>query len=280
MTLLRLRVLSGPNAGASMEVRQQTLRIGSDPQQNDLILLDPSVQPHHLQIHVDEAHQVTVTAAQDATLQINDETFSAGQTCVLPEAAVVRVGQSELLVDCSDQLLPGPLQTDPMAQPHTQEPTTEAPALPPKPRYWRMLGAAAATMGMLLAGALMHDSTLLQLGKTQPAARSAQVDATRPLLWDPLLQTRPTTPATQGLGTVLYETRKAAPSPPAAAKTPQRLLLARVVATRDGPQMLETTSGQEYTLSTDPLRGYELFLASANRMVLHKGQEVVEIFME
>lgn len=301
MTHLHLRVLSGRNAGASMQCQQPTLRIGADPQQNDLVLLDPQVLPQHLQIHTDAAGRVLVTAAPGASVLLQGEALAAGTSQVLPATTLLVLGQTELLLECSYPAAPEPVVHLAADRRFTAQadPAPQAPLQPPPPprRRWRWPIGLLALCGLVLAGAMHWPDLPLDREKIVHAAQSflntghipdinlpdintSALRKLRPWLWDQVLDKRAPLPATQSRGAYLYEIPKPVAPPPVVVKAAPRLVLAQVIASKEGPQILGTTSAEQYKLSKDPQQGYELFLATADRIVLRRGQEVVDILME
>ncbi|WP_207004419.1 FHA domain-containing protein [Trinickia mobilis] len=140
--MLELRVLNGLHRGATLPIDASSVRIGSDAD-NDLVLLDPGIEPHHATLVCDEPGALRWSLC------------NAGEPAPLPAGAPVDLGGVYLVVVAEDAPWSAPA-----ARPSAAEPANGA-------RAPYALAASAVAALLLVAGI-----GALAYAKTTPASRT------------------------------------------------------------------------------------------------------------
>lgn len=201
-----LKLLSGPQHGAEIQLSDGTLYLIGSDDECDIVLQADSVAPKHLaltihrgQIHLDAQDQAVVTA---------DRTWSPGQAGDIPAGAVIRLGEICIGVgpenaDWSQAVWPdAPKAAEQASAPDTPAPTAtvEPPPAPPprqdtpptapaKPRSsgkrWIALGSSIVLITLALAAwwwTPMHDWLNGRTTLDQAAAETLIVAKTQAIM--------------------------------------------------------------------------------------------------
>jgi hypothetical protein len=269
-----IHVLSGPNSGGSLDTDAREVTIGSDPSLCDLVLLDPSVSPRHLSVHIDEDGFTEIRPINSALVYV--ETAGLLQSSIRLQGAVfLKAGDIELLIRPRGfDRVPA---SEPVAQGDGGNKDTEQPRVTP---------LRALMIGCCVLGCLVLFWELLSVMSTPAIADSRRTpestretvpgDTQRPPHFagpDRQTESGPSLRANERGGSVLLET-PVAPKP-AAVPAPTQRTFARMVDGPAGPY-LETNQGDKFPLSASESEGYTIHWRSDNEIVLRReGQSVL-----
>ncbi|MFM1990952.1 MAG: Inner rane component of cytoplasmic domain [Pseudomonadota bacterium] len=275
---MRINVLAGPNAGASLERDAEVVTIGSDPGQCDLVLLDPAVAPRHLSIHVgpDGRHELRPIDSAEVVIDAQ-HTLQAPMTFVGPICA--RVGDTELLLRPRVSVRADDTGSD---APDPEGSETPRPARPR--RIPMLLIGCTATGCVTLTWAVL--SLMSAPATADPRRLSAPVTVSAPgtvpttrgtVSHDQGLARRPALLAHDRAGSVLMETpSEPTPAPPPA---PVRRTLSKLADGPAGPY-LETQQGDRYPLSAADGDGFALHWQSHDEIVLRRNGQSIQVRIE
>jgi hypothetical protein len=273
-----INVLTGPNAGGRLDTDAQDVTIGSDPEQCDLVLLDPSVLPRHMTVHTDEAGFTELRPIEFAIVTVENQGVLQGPMR-LSGPVCVRAGDTELLIrpSASDRIA----ASEPDIQEADETPQPDSPRTT-RSRTLMIAGCAVGCVALLW--------TLLSVMSTSPTADSSRVPATarsagggepiKPLRTESHeggLDNIPSVRSYDRGGSVLLET-PAAP-PPAAAPGPSRRTLSKLADGPAGPY-LETQQGDRYPLSSPEGEGYSIHWQSDDEIILRRGSQSITVRIE
>jgi hypothetical protein len=269
-----IHVLSGPNSGGSLVTDARDVTVGSDPGLCDLVLLDPSVSPRHLTVHIDETGFTEIRPIDSAPVYI--ETVGVVLSSMRLQGAVfLKAGDIELLI--RPRGFEGAPASDQVAQDAGGTQDTE------QPRVTRL---RTLMIGCCVLGCLVLFWELLSVMSTPAVADSrrtpvstretAPSDTPRPLHsagFDRELENGPSLRTNERGGSVLFET-PVAPKP-AAVPAPTQRTFSRMVDGPAGPY-LETNQGDKFPLSASESDGYTIHWRSDNEIMLRReGQSVL-----
>lgn len=274
-----INVLTGPNAGGSLDTDAQDVTIGSDPDQCDLVLLDPSVLPRHMTVHTDEAGFTELRPIEFAIVTVENQGVLQGPMR-LSGPVCVTVGDTELLIrpSASDRIA----ASEPDTQEADETPQPDSPRTA-RPRTLMIAGCAVGCVAVLwtLLSVISTPATA-DPRRVPSTARSAGVgDPIKPLLrtesHEGGLDSVSSVRSHDRGGSVLLET-PAAP-PPAAAAGPSRRTLSKLADGPAGPY-LETQQGDRYPLSSPEGEGYSIHWQSDDEIILRRGSQSITVRIE
>jgi len=286
--MIRLRVLTGPNEGASIDVDDDDATIGRDPRQCSVLLRDHDVRPIHVTLSRNGADVFEIDVAPDAALQVDGAAVAAGRHRI-GRVALLGIGGSELLVQWHDSLAPtagdDPASSESVDETGPGRDSAETAASKPRNKLPRALATVGAIAGCLVLGWLFTliivDSATADSGSKAQVTARASWKATRSasegaVAYDPGLTTRPASVTHRNGGSVLYETPAASVTPAATpeAQTVHRL---RRFVDEGGAPSLETIAGDRFELGSATSEGYSMRWLGNEAIELSRGPERIRI---
>jgi len=101
----KLRVLSGPQAGATLELQNASYTMGSDEKRCDIVLFAQGVEAHHCDLEVLEDREAAVNVSEAGPVSVNGKALAPGRHAFeLP--AHVCVASADLLINVEHDELP------------------------------------------------------------------------------------------------------------------------------------------------------------------------------
>src|SRR5579863_6984948 len=90
-----IQFLTGPEQGRTIPLNKQTIDIGREPSQNDIVLTDPTISRTHAQIiYLKDNWQIKNVSVNDNTLTVNLQKILSNQLRILTDGDNIGIGQN------------------------------------------------------------------------------------------------------------------------------------------------------------------------------------------
>ncbi len=278
--MTRIHVLSGLNAGASVDTDEPVVTIGSDAEQCALVLLDAAVAPRHLAVHCEPGSPPELRPLDSGVVVVENHGPLEGPM-PLTGPTCVRIGHTDLLIR--------PDSFDDPAGAESASWDMDASSTGDAAKTARAPGALIACAAIGCAAVLWALVSLISTPATadprraESPQRGSTLRSPPPsppsLTHDRGLEAAPPLRTHDRGGSVLLESAVAAPPadvlPATAAPLPTRHTFARLTDGPSGPY-LETKQGDRYPLAASEDEGYAIRWASDEEIHLRRnGQSIV-----